>query len=48
MPQSAATIDGLPKAFAVVKAMEAHSLRWGKGYRALAEAVPAEIDRQLR
>ena len=33
MPQQAATIESLPRAFEVVKAMQADGLEWGEGYR---------------
>ena len=33
MPQQAATIESLPMAFEVVKAMQADSLEWSEGYR---------------
>ncbi len=32
MPQRAATIESLPAAFEVVKAMQADGLDWGEGY----------------
>ena len=35
MPQRAATIESLPAAFEVVKAMQADGLDWGEGYRPL-------------
>jgi transposase-like protein len=55
MPQRAATIESLPAAFEVVKAMQA-GLDWGEGYRpfgrqALAEIIESEmaaaVDRHL-
>ena len=56
MSQRAATIESLPAAFEVVKAMQADGLDWGEGYRplgrqALAEIIEtemaAEVDRHL-
>ena len=56
MPQRAATIESLPAAFEMVKAMQADGLDWGEGYRplgrqALAEIIETEmaaaVDRQL-
>ena len=35
MPQRAATIESLPTAFEVVKAMQTDRLDWGRAYRAL-------------
>ncbi len=35
MLQQAATIESLPMAFEVVKAMQADGLEWGGGYRPL-------------
>ena len=43
MPQCAATIESLPAAFEVVKAMQAQGLDWGKGYRPLGRKALAEI-----
>jgi putative transposase len=43
MPQRAATIESLPVAFEVVKAMQAQGLDWGEGYRPLARRAIAEI-----
>ena len=43
MPKSAATIDGVPKAFAVVRAMGTDSLGWGKGYRPLCHKSLSEF-----
>ena len=43
MPQRAATIESLPAAFEVVKAMQAQGLDWGEGYRPLARQAMAEI-----
>ena len=43
MPQRAATIDSLPAAFEVVKAMQADGLDWGEGYRPLGRQALAEI-----
>ena len=43
MSQRAATIESLPKAFAMVKAMQAAGLDWGEGYRPLARQAIAEI-----
>ncbi len=41
MPQQAATIESLPRAFEMVKAMQADGLDWGEGYRSLGRALPA-------
>jgi transposase-like protein len=43
MPQRAATIESLPAAFEVVKAMQAQGLDWGEGYRPLGRQALAEI-----
>ena len=43
MPQRAATIESLPAAFAMVKAMQAQGLDWGEGYRPLGRQALAEI-----
>ena len=43
MPQRAATIESLPTAFEVVKAMRADGLDWGEGYRPLGRQALAEI-----
>lgn len=43
MPQRAATIESLPEAFAMVKAMQAAGLEWGEGYRPLGRRALAEI-----
>ena len=43
MSQRAATIESLPKAFEMVKAMQAGGLDWGEGYRPLARQAIAEI-----
>ena len=43
MPQRAATIESLPAAFEVVKAMRADGLDWGEGYRPLGRQALAEI-----
>ncbi len=43
MPQRAATIESLPAAFEVVKAMQADGLDWGEGYRPLGRQALAEI-----
>src|SRR6202789_373285 len=43
MPQRAATIESLPAAFEVVKAMQAQGLDWGEGYRPLGRRALAEI-----
>jgi putative transposase len=43
MPQRAATIESLPIAFEVVKAMQGYNLEWGEGYRPLARQALAEI-----
>ena len=48
MPQRAATIESLPAAFEVVKAMQAQGLDWGEGYRPLGRQALAEIiERQM-
>src|SRR5579875_425644 len=45
MPQ-AVTIASLPRAFALVKGMQAQGLEWGEGYRGLGrEAIAAHLDR---
>ena len=38
-----ATIERLPDAFAMVKAMRADGLEWGEGYRPLGRQALAEI-----
>jgi len=43
MPQRAATIESLPMAFEVVKAMQADGLEWDEDYRPLARAALAEV-----
>jgi putative transposase len=43
MPQHAATIESLPMAFALVKAMQADGLEWSEGYRALGRQALAAI-----
>jgi transposase-like protein len=43
MPQRAVTIESLPAAFEVVKAMRADGLDWGEGYRPLGRQALAEI-----
>lgn len=43
MSQRAATIESLPMAFEMVKAMQADGLEWGEGYRPLARAAIVEI-----
>jgi len=43
MPQRAATLESLPVAFEVVKAMQADGLDWGEGYRPLGRQALAEI-----
>ena len=43
MPQRAATIESLPEAFAVVKAMQADGLDWDEGYRPQGRQALAEI-----
>ena len=43
MPRRAATIESLPAAFEVVKAMQADGLDWGEGYRRLGRQALAEI-----
>ncbi len=43
MPQRAATIESLPAAFAMVKAMQAQGRDWGEGYRPLGRQALAEI-----
>jgi len=43
MPQRAATLESLPVAFEVVKAMRADGLDWGEGYRPLGRQALAEI-----
>jgi putative transposase len=42
MPQ-AVTIESLPEAFEVVKAMQAQGLEWGEGYRPLGRRAIAEV-----
>jgi putative transposase len=43
MPQRTATIESLPMAFEMVKAMQAGGLDWGEGYRPLGRQALAEI-----
>jgi transposase-like protein len=43
MPQQAATIESLPMAFEMVKAMQADGLDWGEGYRPLGRQALAAI-----
>ena len=43
MPQRTATIESLPMAFEIVKAMQADGLEWGEGYRPLGREALAEI-----
>ena len=43
MPRRAATIESLPAAFEVAKAMQADGLDWGEGYRPLGRQALAEI-----
>jgi putative transposase len=43
MSQQAATIESLPVAFELVKAMQADGLEWGEGYRPLARQALAEV-----
>ena len=43
MPQRAVTLESLPVAFEVVKAMQADGLDWGEGYRPLGRQALAEI-----
>jgi len=43
MPQRAATIESLPVAFEVVKAMQVGGLDWGEGYRPLGRRALAAI-----
>ena len=43
MPQRAATIESLPEAFELVKAMQEDGLEWCDGYRPLARRAVAEI-----
>ena len=45
MPQRAATIESLPAAFEVVKAMRADGLNWGEGYRRLGRQAPGRDHR---
>ncbi len=52
MPQPAATIESLPMAFEMVKAMQAQGLDWGEGYRplgrqALVEIIEGRLDEAL-
>ena len=48
MPQQAATIESLPVAFEVVKAMQAEGLEWGEGYRPLGrQALAAIIEERM-
>ena len=41
MSQRTATIESLPMAFEVVKAMRADGLEWGEGYRPLGRQATA-------
>ena len=43
MPQQAATIESLPEAFELVKAMQGGGLGWGEGYRPLGRLALAAI-----
>ena len=43
MPQRAVTLESLPVAFEVVKAMQADGLDWGEGYRPLGRQALGEI-----
>lgn len=43
MPQQAATIESLPLAFEVVRAMQADGLEWDEGYRPLGRQALIEI-----
>jgi putative transposase len=43
MPQRAATIESLPMAFEMVKAMQGDGLEWGEGYRPLGRQALCEI-----
>jgi hypothetical protein len=43
MPRRAATIESLPMAFEVVKAMQADGLEWDVDYRPSARAALAEV-----
>jgi putative transposase len=48
MSQRAATIESLPMAFEVVKAMQGDGLEWGEGYRPLCrQALEAIIEQQM-
>lgn len=48
MPQQAATIESLPMAFELVKAMQAEGLDWGEGYRPLGrQAIAAIIEGRM-
>ena len=48
MSQQAATIESLPVAFEIVKAMQADGLDWSEGFRPLGrQAVAAIIERQM-
>ena len=48
MPQRTATIESLPVAFEVVKAMQADGLEWGEGYRPLGrQALAAIIEERM-
>jgi hypothetical protein len=40
MPQRAATIESLPAAFEVVKAMQVEGLDWGEGYPSAKDIRP--------
>ena len=43
MPRQAATIRSLPRAFEVMKGMQAQGLEWGEDYRRLGRQALAEI-----
>lgn len=43
MPQQAATIESLPVAFEMIKAMQAQGLEWSEGYRGAGRLALAEI-----
>jgi len=48
MPQQAATIESLPMAFELVKAMRADGLEWGEGYRPLGrQAIAAVVEGRM-
>ena len=48
MPQRAATIESLPAAFEVVKAMQADGLDWGEGCAPTPVVRPRSIGRSWR